>query len=513
MRLDPRRSLARILARFRRIQRRELAAFRRWIETTSNLIHLSALLLVPLLMALVTLLSNALVQLSFLLFPPLASGTYSLFADPEGQYADPMAFVAGLTAGATCGWVSLELAALTHGASTGPTAVHPESAALAVMLTGGVTWLLDVEEPSAFATALLVLLVGEAGASPFEYVVGVAVSASVVAVAFSVWRDRFYERRAQYLYASTSGDDHVLVPVRDDPAAPAADASDEAKDGAGNGAERGSEDGDGEVAAVFGARLAAAHDAGKVVLLDVVDDERRATVERDLLAGDGSVDADAVPGVDGDELTRRAATDAAERLEGIAARVRTRVGVPCEVVVAAGDPTDATLRTAAETGCDLIVAPYETDHGLLSTYVRGLFGGPTDAVALRNRRGGDRWKRILVAVSRPGDSAHAMIDFAERLAGRTGSVSLCTCIDSEVRRRAAEATLANLAETASGTVETRVARANIEQFLGANADAYDLVIIGSSGDRSAASRFVSPPTFERVQDLECDVAVFDRGNL
>jgi hypothetical protein len=33
-----------------------------------------------------------------------------------------------------------------------------------------------------------------------------------------------------------------------------------------------------------------------------------------------------------------------------------------------------------------------------------------------------------------------------------------------------------------------------------------------SRDRSAASRFVSPPTFERVDDLDTDVAVVDRGD-
>jgi hypothetical protein len=39
------------------------------------------------------------------------------------------------------------------------------------------------------------------------------------------------------------------------------------------------------------------------------------------------------------------------------------------------------------------------------------------------------------------------------------------------------------------------------------------VFVGSSGERSRASRFVSPPTFERLHDVECDVAVVDRGRL
>jgi hypothetical protein len=35
--------------------------------------------------------------------------------------------------------------------------------------------------------------------------------------------------------------------------------------------------------------------------------------------------------------------------------------------------------------------------------------------------------------------------------------------------------------------------------------------MGASTDRSRASRFVSPPTFERIQELDCDVAIVDRS--
>ena len=140
----------------RRFVRRELAAFGRWIETTSNLIHLSVLLIVPLLIAFVTLLSNALAELSFLLFPPLASGTYTLFADPEGRYSDPVRFVGGLTLGSLSGWAALLAANLAYGAPTNAVGVHPEGAALSVLLTGVVTWVFAVEEASAFSTALLV---------------------------------------------------------------------------------------------------------------------------------------------------------------------------------------------------------------------------------------------------------------------------------------------------------------------------------------------------------------------
>ena len=89
-----------LLTRLRRAERRELREFRRWAETTDRLVHLSVLVFVPLLIGLVTLLSNAVPRLSFLLFPPLASGSYTLFVDPRGKYADPGQFVAGLTIGA-----------------------------------------------------------------------------------------------------------------------------------------------------------------------------------------------------------------------------------------------------------------------------------------------------------------------------------------------------------------------------------------------------------------------------
>jgi hypothetical protein len=455
--------LARLVAvarRLRRFERRELAAFGRWLQHTGNLLHLTVLVAVPLLIAVVTFVSNALAELSFLLFPPLASGAYTLFSDPEGRYASPRKFVAGLVVGALCGWAALGLSAPLL---PGTAVVSPASAALSIFLTGAATWLLDVEEPAAFSTALLVLVTDDA--SPEAYVTSVAVFGALVALVFSVWRDRFYERRAQYLYDTARGDDHVLVPMR----------------------------GDGDRAAttaLFGATLAAAHEAGKVVLLGLVD-------------GDGGADEE--PTLDD------AASDTAARLEDTARRVRTRAGVPCDVVVARGSAVPTTVETATNTNCDLVVTPYEEAHGLLSPYVRGIFDSRFDAVAFRSTAGRQRWRRILVTVARPGDTAHAMLDFAARLAGRSGTVSVCTCIDAEVERRSAESRLANLAETVEVNVETRVARSDITDFIGANADAYDLLIVGSSGDRSRASRFVSPPTFERLHDVACDVAVVDRG--
>jgi nucleotide-binding universal stress UspA family protein len=453
--------LARLVAvarRLRRFERRELAAFGRWIQHTGNLLHLTVLVAVPLLIGVVTFVSNALAELSFLLFPPLASGAYTLFSDPEGRYASPRKFVVGLVVGALCGWAALGLSAPVTVAS-----VSPVSAALSIFLTGAATWALDVEEPAAFSTALLVLVTDDA--SPEAYVTSVAVFGALVALVFSVWRTRFYERRAQYLYDTAQGDDHVLVPMRGDPEAA-------------------------ETTALFGATLAAAHDAGKVVLLSMLEED---------------ADGDAAPTLDD------AATETAAWLEDTARTVRTRAGVPCEVVVARGAPVPTTMETAANTNCDLVVTPYEEDRGLLSPYVRGVFDSGLDAVAFRSTTGARRWRRILVTVARPGDTAHAMLDFAARLAGKSGNLSVCTCIDAEVERRRAESRLANLAETVDADVETRVARSDVTDFIGANAGAYDLLVVGSSGDRSRASRFVSPPTFERLHDVECDVAIVDRG--
>ncbi|MFB6281844.1 MAG: HPP family protein [Haloferacaceae archaeon] len=557
------RLAARVVAlvrRLRRIERRELAEFRAWIEHTDNLRHLTVVLAVPLLIGLVTALSGAVDAVSFLLFPPLAAGTYTLFADPEGRYSTPRRFVGGLTAGAASGWVALEVAGrLLYGVPPDELAVHAPSAALAVFLTAVVTWGLDLELPTAFSTSLLVLTTGT---TRIAYVGGMVLSACLVAGAFVLWRDRFYERRARYLYGAVRGDDHVLVPVVGRIDRPTV---------------------------ALAAGLAAAHEAGKVVLLDVVDDERIAAAERALLAeggpagpsdvgeaegaGVGGPDgrdgpdagagtpagaagaraetetgegpagargggpasegsgaaADAPPvegegaGTDGradpsdaadadrEAATRRAADEAAARLEREARRVRERYGVPCEALVAAGETVRATLATADEAGCDLVAAPIDPEAEELSPLVRGVFEARIDAVALRSETGRASWRRALVMVGRGGEASHAMIDFAERLTGGAGTVSLCSCIDSEVERRRAESRLADLAETARGEVETRVTRSGVEEFLSACERSYDLVVIGASGDRSRASRLVSPPTYRRIAglDLACDVLVVD----
>lgn len=507
-----------VFARARRVERRETRELRRWVEQTSTLVHLSVLVFVPLLIAVVTALSNAVGSLSFLLFPPLASGTYTLFANPEGKYASPTQFVAGLTVGALCGWGALVAsAAVGLPGGTGVLGVGAVEAGLAVFSASVATWALEIEVPSAYSTALLGLLVPPGQEAAFA--VSVVVASSIVAAVFTVWRERFYEQRAKFLYESTSGDDRVLVPMRGE---------------------------NPDATAMFGARLAAAHDAGKVILLDIVSDADVAAAERDLLddrrratradggesdearrtdgrsdgADEGSHEADAGGGLAADRDLEAVAADqavaqAATHLEMRAAEIETQVGVPCQVVVAVDgrSPTATVRKTAAEVNCDLIAAAYEERHGALSPYLRGLFRGDTDVVVHRSQAGRTRWKRVLVPVRQASDVAHSMLDFASRLAGRSGRVSVATCITGgrERERRRAEEMLADLVEAFEEGFETRVSTLPIEKYLAENADDFDLVIMGASTDRSAASRFVSPPTFERIQDLEADVAIVDRN--
>ena len=467
----------------RQLERRELHELRRWLEHTDNLVHLSVLVFVPMVVGVITWLSGTVNELSFLLFPPLASGTYALFADPHEQYSSPWRFVGGLTLGALCGWVALEVVArfIYHTSPSGFQAAA-SGAALGLFLTGVVTWVLDIEHPSAFSTALLVLVTGT---SQFVYVINVLIASSIVAVVFVAWRDLFYDKRANYLYQSIEGDDHVLVPLQ------------------GEQAER---------TAVFGARLAAAHTAGKIVLLDFFGEDTLAKTDLDIHA-EQRAPVYAIATEEGTEsdpavvAERRILDHARDRLENIERRIESEIGVPCDIAVMAEEAATAEtiLTTAHETNCDLIVTPY--GDGLEgSSYFPGLFRGDIDTIAFRPIREQVEWQRILVSVRRAGDIAHSMLDFARRLAGDNG-VTVSTCIARDSERRSAERMLADLVETVRCPCETHVAQAAVEEYLADHASEYDLVMIGASTDRSAASRFLSPPTFESLQNVECDFAV------
>jgi hypothetical protein len=492
---DPGRGIGDLYRRVRRTERRGVGTFRDWIEHTDNLIHVSVLVFLPLLIGLVTYLSNLLEGvLPFLLFPPLASGVYTLFANPESEYASPRRFVGGLTLGAVCGWIALEVAAgYWYDVPAGGLQPHAGAAAFSVLLTGVLAWVLDLEESAAFSTALLVLVTGT---GRLVYVASVAASTLLIAGVFVVWRDRFYEQRDEYLYQTAKGDDHVLVPIRD-----GSDAT-----------------------VALGARLAAAHDAGKVVLIDVLDAGGLVEARRDLATdrshGDDAADesrrrtddvTDDADAVTTEEAREYAAAEAATALEGRSRRIESEFDVPCEVIVAFGgdDPGTTVLDAAREANCDLIVTPYEESGDGLSGFIRTLFGGELDVLVHRSTDGRREWTSALVPVRKAGDVAHAMIDFAARLSGN--EVGVCHCIGAERERRRAEEMLANLAETATAAIETRVSETSIETFLQRNDDRYDIVFLGASTNRSAASRFISKPTFQRVSDLDTDVAVVHRG--
>lgn len=465
-----------------RFERREIRDFRRWLEHTTNLIHLSVLLFVPLLIAIVTWLSGVADGLSFLLFPPLASGTHMLFSDPQGQYASPQKFVGGLTLGALCGWAALTFSALfIYNVPPNEFQVAPASAALGVLLTGVATWALDLEEPAAFSTALLVLVTST---TKLEYVITVALSSGIVAVVFIAWRELFYDHRAEHLYRSVKGNDQILVPMR--------------------GA-------DTETTATFAAKLAAAHTAGKVVLLDTVEEAMLREADQNTDRDTESVERDGGPTPL--VFERRVPDAVLDRLHEFEARIEAEIEVPCEIVVAVetNTPARTVLKTARETNCDLIVTAYEEGEDGLSPYVRQVFRGDIDAIVFRSVHGTTHWKRILVPVRVAGGIAHSMLDFARRLAGTEGWVSVCSCIAREGERRTAERTLADLVETVRCPCETHVARAAIEDYLSERAAEYDLIIMGASTDRSAASRLLSPPTFSRLRDIDCDVAVVHKG--
>lgn len=447
---DRPRVLERIAAGLRR-QYWELpttaAGLRRWLETTTNLVHVSVLLFVPLVITGVTAVSNAVAELSFLLFPPLASGAYTLFSDPEGRFAAPGRFVAGLTAGALCGWVGLLTVEADGGlGGVGGVPVDPASAGLAILLVGAVTWGLRLEEPAAFSTALLILVTDQS--SPAAYVGSVAVGSTLVAAAFLAWRETLYERRAELLYGTLDADDRVLVPVRTD----------------------------GDTAALLGAGLAAAHDGGRIVLLSAVAE-----------AADAAAAGDA--------------------LESRAAAVRDRYDVPCEVAVMQGDLADAVTRTVTGSDTDLVAMSVTGDDPATAR----VFAMDTDAVLLRAHTGTTAWNRVLVMVARPGDTAHAMLDFAGRIAGTGGSVDVCTCVPREAARRGAERTLADLAETADSPVETRVALADPVEYVGRRAAQYDLVLVGAPHAGDDPMRFLTGSAADRLGALECDLAVVKIG--
>ena len=479
--------------RLRQLSRREAHELRRWLEDTENFLHLSTLLVVPLVIGAITWVSNVSPVVSFLIYPPLASGTYALFTDPGSPYADPITFVGGITAGAVSGLVALRATVpFFYPVQPGVFEVYAGTAAFGIFLTSVLTWTLGLEVPTAFSTALLVLVTGS---SELTYVVGIVVSSVIVAGVFAGWRRYFYQERSRYLFRSTSGDDHVLVPTRESTS---------------------------DSIGLFAARLAVAHTSGKVILMETVSESaiEDATDE----PGDAASDDAATPireASSGPEATAAADAESAvtaavlERLERRRNQITGTVSVPCEYVVAlaADDPGETVVQTAHAENCDLICAPYETDGDgdALAPHTKTLLTGDVDTIVFRPAHDRTEWRRVLVMVRTSGEIANAMMEFAKRLAAPGGVISACSVISDERERRHAEIVLEDVVDSLSVPVETRIGYGTVPEFLEQNAAAYDVVFVGASTDRPAASRLVSTPTYERIRELDCDLAIVHRG--
>ncbi|MFB6163133.1 MAG: HPP family protein, partial [Halococcoides sp.] len=235
----------------------------RWIERTTNLLILSVLIVLPVVIGGVTLIANREAALPYLLFPPLASGGYSLFAEPGEWHHDVRRFVGGLTIGAASGWLALAVTT-RFWYQVPPGKIHAGAVALGVFLTAAITLALDMQVPAAFSTALLVHVTGPGGVDPVGYVVSVMVGSLLVAGAYVAWRRGVYDRRAGLLYETIAADDQVFVPMYGETA---------------------------EATATLGARLAADHDAGRVVLFGLVDGDEPPA--HPVLTDDGSVEHEA----------------------------------------------------------------------------------------------------------------------------------------------------------------------------------------------------------------------------
>ncbi|MFB6085583.1 MAG: HPP family protein [Halodesulfurarchaeum sp.] len=456
------------------------------IKSTERLLHLMIVFVVPVILAGLTWASNAISVLPFVIYPPLASGTYTLFADPESRYADPRRFVGGMTVGALSGWAALKfLTMFWYAVPPGSMEVHAGATALAISLTAVFTWALDLEVPTAFSSALLALLAG----TNITYVIAIAISSSIVAIVFLGWYEHVYEQRADFLYRTATSDDRVFVPVRGTPTD--------------------------EETALFGALLAAAHDAGAVVLYrasphePLPDPVFERPVERSLSLPETPTD-----GADGLEVVGPwTETPEIGLMERVKAAIEETVDVPTEIALEPGDPENprTAIDAARRLACDLVVTSHEGDLSDPTPYLAGLFAGDIDAIALHPTDLATSWSRVLVLVRDAGPTARAMVDFATRIAATPERVSVAHVVEGRQRRREAETMLAELVDSFESDIETRVATGQVGEFLERNSDYYDVVFIGASSDRSVASRILTPPTFRNLTGVDADIALVHLG--
>lgn len=146
--------------------------------------RLAGVALVALLLGGVTALANTVDGLPYLLFPPLAAATYSLFTrnDPWGF---PWDVPVALTVGAASGWLAILVVSTVYHIPQGPFTVSPYVVVLTVLVAGVVLHALSIELPPAFAVGLLLPF---AGVPPAVYTVNVALASTLVAAAYVAWQ-------------------------------------------------------------------------------------------------------------------------------------------------------------------------------------------------------------------------------------------------------------------------------------------------------------------------------------
>ncbi len=403
---------------------------RAWLADSGHLVHVSVLVFLPLIVYGVTRFS-ALSDISYLIFPPLASAVFTLFFDPDGTYSTVRRLVGGLTLGAAVGWAMY--------AAFGFSSL---AAALAVLGTSLLTWPLDLEHPSAYATALLAVLLQ--ADSPL-YVAGVFLSTGAVGALFHAWRATIYEPRGRYLYDALRDEDRVLIPIRGDP--------------------------DIDIVEV-GGRIAAAHDDGRIVLLGMDGVQRSeigplADEVRDRFGI--PVDTAVTPDDDPDRVLETA----------------DRYG--CSVIAARyqedGDPYTPFTRRLFEGDQDVILFRLDGDTG------------PWDD-AIIPVKDADRLSRVMIELgSRLVDSGDISVtSVIDRERDRRRAEKRLFDIVSGFE---------DVATDRSDLLDTRIIDAGdrpIHDVITEAATDYGLAIVGASTDRSSLSRMLRGPTAAPLLD-------------
>lgn len=146
--------------------------------------RLVGVVLVAIVLGGVTALANAVHHLGYLLFPPLAAASYSLFTRRDA-WGFPWDVPVALTVGAAAGWLAIVVVTTVHHVPEKPFTVSPAVVILTVLVAGVVLHALSIELPPAFAVGLLLPF---AGVSPAVYTLNVALASTLVAACYYGWQ-------------------------------------------------------------------------------------------------------------------------------------------------------------------------------------------------------------------------------------------------------------------------------------------------------------------------------------